>query len=234
VARAQKNLALVAVLVPGTAKLANDRIVAIRKGMREAGLTEGVDYAFALRFADRMLDLLPGLALGLGALNPRVIVASAAAAPAAHKALPELPLVFTSYAADPIEAGFAASYVHPGGHATGNVMNALGGEEALTQKRMNLFKELVPDLKRLSFIGTTSILATAEFSALQSVADQFGFEIVRHPLGGLDDIEGAVAASLQDDVAGLRAVLGRGAFRIDRGDHDALAAGAGDVAGRGH
>jgi len=66
------------------------------------------------------------------------------------------------------------------------------------------------------------------FSSLQSVADQFGFEIVRHPLGGLDDIEGAVAASL------LHAVLGRGAFRIDRGDHDALAAGAGDVAGRVH
>jgi hypothetical protein len=101
VARAQKNLPLVAVLVPGTAKLANDRIVAIRKGMREAGLTEGVDYAFALRFADGMLDLLPGLALELGALNPRVIVASAAAAPVAHKALPEFPLVFTSYAADP-------------------------------------------------------------------------------------------------------------------------------------
>jgi hypothetical protein len=72
------------------------------------------------------------------------------------------------------------------------------------------------------------------FSALQSVADQFGFEIVRRPLGGLDDIEGAVAASLQDDVAGLHAVPGRGAFRIDRRDHDALAAGAGDVAGRGH
>jgi putative ABC transport system substrate-binding protein len=193
VSRAQKNLPLVAVLVPGTAKLANDRIVAIRKGMREAGLTEGVDYAFALRFADGMLDLLPGLALELGALNPRVIVASAAAAPVAHKALPELPLVFTSYC---------------------------GKLCTLSRFRSG------------SFIGTTSILATAEFSALQSVADQFGFEIVRHPLGGLDDIEGAVAASLQDDVAGLHAVLGRGAFPIDRGDHDALAAGAGD--GRGH
>jgi hypothetical protein len=52
-------------------------------------------------------------------------------------------------------------------------------------------------------------------SALQSVADQFGFEIVRHALGGLDDIEGAVAASRQDDVARLHAVLGRGAS-LDR------------------
>lgn len=202
-ARAQKDLPLVAVLVPGSAKLANDRIVAIRKGMREAGLTEGVHYAFALRYADGAFDRLPGLALELGAMHPRVIVASAAAVPAAHKVLPELPLVFTSFAADPIKFGFAESYVHPGGHATGNVMNAVGGEEALTQKRMNLFKELVPDLNRLGFIGSSSILATVELSALQSVAGQFAFEIVRHPVGGLDDVEGAVAASLRDGVGAL-------------------------------
>lgn len=202
-ARAQKDLPLVAVLVPGPAKNASDRIVAIRKGMQEAGLTEGVHYAFAVRHADGVFDRLPGLALELAALKPRVIVASAAAATAAHKTLPELPLVFTSYAADPIKAGFAESYVHPGGHATGNVMNAVGGEEALTQKRMNLFKELVPVLKRLGFIGSASILATAERNALQSVAGQFGFEIVSHPVGGLDDIEGAVAACVRDGVNAL-------------------------------
>jgi putative tryptophan/tyrosine transport system substrate-binding protein len=198
-----KDLPIVAVLVPGPAKNANDRIVAIRKGMQEAGLTEGVHYTFAVRYADGVFDRLPGLALELAALEPRVIVASAAAATAAHKTLPDLPLVFTSYAADPIKAGFAESYVHPGGHATGNVMNAVGGEEALTQKRMNLFKELVPDLKRLGFIGSASILAVAELNSLQSVAGQFGFEIVRHPVGGLDDIEGAVAACVRDGVSAL-------------------------------
>ena len=169
----------------------------------EAGLTEGVHYSFASRYADGVFDRLPGLALELAALKPRVIVASAAAATAAHKTLPELPLVFTSYAADPIKAGFAESYVHPGGHPTGNVMNAVGGEEALTQKRMNFFKELVPDLKRLGFIGSPSILATAELNALQAVAGQFGFEIVRHPVGGLDDVEGAVAASIRDGAGAL-------------------------------
>ena len=129
----QKDLPLVAVLVPGTAKLANDRMVAIRRGMQEAGLAEGVNYTFVLRYADGVFDRLPGLALELAALKPRVIVASAAAATAVHKSVPDLPMVFCSYAADPIKAGFAVSYVHPGGHATGNVMNAVGGEEALTQ-----------------------------------------------------------------------------------------------------
>ena len=203
-ARAQKVLPIVAVLVPGTAKLANDRLVEIRKGLREAGLAEGVGYAFAVRFADGVFDRLPGLALELAALKPRVIVASAAAAVAVHKAVPDLPLVFTSYAADPIKAGFAQSYVRPGGNTTGNVMNAAGGEEALTQKRMGLFKELVPNLKRLGFIGTaTSILAVAELAALKSVAGHFGFDIVHHPLQGLDDIENAIAASDRDGAGAL-------------------------------
>ena len=201
---AQKDLPLVAVLVPGTADLARSRVDAIRRGMQEASLTEGVNYAFALRFADGVFDRLPGLALELAALKPRVIIASAAAAVAVHKAVPDLPLVFTSYAADPIKAGFAESYVHPGGNTTGNVMNAVGGEEALTQKRMGLFKELVPGLKRLGFIGTaTSLLAIAELNALRSVAGHFGFEIVHQVIQGLDHIESAVASSKSDGVDAL-------------------------------
>ena len=202
-ARAEADLPVVAVLVPGPARNAENRIVAIRQGLREAGLTEGINFTFAYRYADGVFDRLPGLALELAALKPRLIIASAAAAPVAHKVLPDLPLVFTSYAADPIKAGFAESYAHPGGHATGNVMNAVGGEQALTQKRFNLFKELVPDLKALGFIGSSSTLATAELNALQGVAGQFGFAVVRHDISGLDDIEGAVAASVRDGVGAL-------------------------------
>src|SRR4051812_45017556 len=202
-ARAQKNLPVVAVLVPGPAKQAENRLVAIRQGMREAGLTEGINFTFAWRYADGVFDRLPALALELAALKPRVIVASAAAAPVAHKVLPDLPLVFTSYAADPIKAGFAESYVHPGGHATGNVMNAVGGEQALTGKRLNLFKELVPDLKALGFIGSSSLLAAAELDTLQSIAGQLGFAVVRHEVRGLDDVEAAVSASIRDGVGGL-------------------------------
>ena len=203
-ALAQRELPLVAVLVPGPQALAKDRMTAIRNGMREAGLAEGIDSAFALRFADGVFDRLPELALELAALKPRVIVASAAAAPAVHAAVPDLPMVFTSYASDPIKAGFAKSFAHPGGNTTGNVMNAVGGEEALTQKRMGLFKELVPDLKRLGFIGTaTSTLAQEELKALRSVAGHFSFEIVHHAIRGIDDVESAVASSSKDGVNAL-------------------------------
>jgi putative ABC transport system substrate-binding protein len=203
-ARAQKDLPLVAVLVPGTETLADDRAVAIRQGLREAGLVEGVGYTLAVRHADGVFDRLPALALELAALKPRVIIASAAAAVAVHKTVPELPMVFTSYAADPIKAGFAQSYTRPGGNTTGNVMNALGGEEGLTQKRIGAFKQLVPGLKRLAFIGTaTSTLAVVELEALRKTAGPLGFEIVHHPIQSIDDIASAVASSIRDGAEAL-------------------------------
>jgi putative ABC transport system substrate-binding protein len=203
-ARAQKELPLVAVLVPGTEALAISRAAAIRQGLREAGLVEGVNYALAVRHADGVFDRLPGLALELAALKPRVIIASAAAAVAVHKTVPDLPMVFTSYAADPIKAGFAQSYVRPGGNTTGNVMNAVGGEEGLVQKRLGLFKQLVPGLNRLAFIGTTtSILAVAEVDTARKVAGPLGFEIVHHPIQGIDDIADAVASSNRDGADAL-------------------------------
>jgi hypothetical protein len=60
----------------------------------------------------------------------------------ARRVLPDLPLVFTSSVADPFALGLAESYTRPGGMATGNVMNAIGGEETITEKRIGLFTRL--------------------------------------------------------------------------------------------
>ncbi|HTR85896.1 MAG TPA: ABC transporter substrate-binding protein [Reyranella sp.] len=202
--RAQAKPPLIAVLVPGTASFASQRVAAIGQGLKEAGLADGIHYRLEARFADGDFDRLPRLALELAAMKPRLFVASAAAAVAVHTTLPDMPLVFCSYALDPIAAGFAQSFVRPGGNTTGNVMNAIGGEEALTQKRIGLFKELVPGLKRLGFVGTaTSTLVAVELAALRSVAAHFGLQIVHHPIETLEDIERAVAATSADDVQAL-------------------------------
>jgi ABC-type uncharacterized transport system substrate-binding protein len=79
-------------------------------------------------------------------------------------------------AADPVALGLAQSYVHPGGRVTGNVMNAVGGEEAITQKRIGFFKELVPGPTRLGMIAPApGVLAITEKDALRNVAAQFDY-----------------------------------------------------------
>ncbi len=204
VAQTKTDLPLVGVLFPRTAEFAKNSIAALRQGLRQAGLVEGTNYSLAMRFADGDLDRLPQLAKELGELKPKVIVGSAGAANAIHKILPEQPLVFTSYAADPIKAGFAESYVRPGGITTGNVMNAIGGEEALTQKRIGLFKDLVPNLARLGMIGSAKGgLGALEAGALRNAAARLGFELVHCPVETLDDLEGAFATALQEQVSAI-------------------------------
>ena len=195
------GLPLVAVLTPGPADLAKLRMDAIRAGLQQEGLVEGKHYSFELRFANGDFDRLPALAMELGVLKPRVIVASARAAIVAHEVLPDVPLVFTSYSADPIKAGLVESYVRPGGMSTGNVMNAVGGEQALTEKRIGFFKQLVPGLSRLGMIGSDKNgLVVAEHDALTKVASQLGFAFSHYVIQTLDDLEGAFASARRDGV----------------------------------
>ena len=96
---------------------------------------------------------MPQLAKELGALNPRVFVTVGSRMAEFQRSFPEMPLVFTAVAADPVALGAVRSYAHPGGMITGNVMNAVGGEETMAQKRIGLFKQLVPSLTRLGLIA---------------------------------------------------------------------------------
>jgi putative ABC transport system substrate-binding protein len=203
VALAQKaNLPLVAVLFPGTEESNKDRLVALRAGLREAGLVEGSQYALAVRFGDGDFSRLPQLAKELGALKPGVVVASANAVGVARQLLPEVPLVFTGFAADPVRLGLVQSYTRPGGIITGNVMNAIGGEESLTEKRIGFFKEMVPNLKRLGMIGVAKgLLSAEEESALRKASDHFGFEFVRYFIQSLGDLDEAFSSGVRDGVS---------------------------------
>lgn len=200
---AQGNLPLVALIVLGSEIQAADRVAALRAGLRQAGLVEGINYALAVRFGGGVVERLPGLIQELGALNPRVIV-SAGVAPVVKKLLPDTPHVFTGIAVDPVKLGLVNSYAHPGGSTTGNVLTAGGDDNSMTRKRLELFRQLVPNFRRLGFLGTkTSIVAVEELDAMRSVAGRIGFELVHHPIQTIDDIEAAVAASSKDGVDAL-------------------------------
>ena len=59
-------------------------------------------------------------------------------------------------------------------------MNAVGGEETMVQKRIGLFKQLVPDLTRLGVIASDGRCNgyMKEKDALRKVATELGFELV--------------------------------------------------------
>jgi ABC-type uncharacterized transport system substrate-binding protein len=204
IAQTKPDLPLVGVLLPfmEDADFARERVAAIRKGLLESGFIEGKNYSLATRFANGDLERWPSLAREVGALNPRVVVLGAYFSRGVQTLLPEIPLVFTGIAVDPIKVGIADSYARPGGMFTGNVMNAVGGEETMTQKRIGFFKEIFPNLTRLGMIAPErGVLVTAEKDALQKVAAEFGYEFLHYGLGKLDDLEGAFASGHRDNVS---------------------------------
>jgi putative ABC transport system substrate-binding protein len=197
------GLPLVAVLFPSTEDRAVKMVAALRDGLKQAGLVEGTQYALTVRFANGDMPQLPKLAQELDALGPGMFVTVANATPFVRQQAPNTPLVFTGVAADVIALGWAESYARPGGMMTGNVQNAIGGEEAITTKRISLFKELVPNLTRLGMIGfANGVLSNLEHNGLRSASSQLGFEVLRYDLQrSLDGLDDAVSAGLRDNVS---------------------------------
>ena len=125
---------------------------ALRQGLRELGYVEGKNIVIEWRFAEDKADWLTGLAAELVRLKVEVIVTSGPAATrAAKEATSTIPIVMAQDN-DPVGTGIVASLARPGGNITGLATLApeIGG------KRLELLKEVVPKLSRVSVLGTST------------------------------------------------------------------------------
>ena len=115
-----------------------------KKKMEELGYREGKNLKYGLYNANWDRNLLTEMAARLSQDKPDVIVASsatAAAALATGTRGADIPVVFLSVA-DPLR--FAKSYASSGNNFTGISTSSIN----LTEKRIELLKELVPKIKR--------------------------------------------------------------------------------------
>ncbi len=118
---------------------------AFRQGMRELGYVEGRDLVIEMRGAGQQYGELQKLAAELVALKVDVIVAATGVtALAAKRATASVPIVAAA-SNDAVAMGMVASLARPGGNVTG--LSGMSAE--LAPKRLEILKQLVPDLKRV-------------------------------------------------------------------------------------
>jgi putative tryptophan/tyrosine transport system substrate-binding protein len=111
------------------------------------------------------------------------------AALAAKHATQTIPIVILT-AIDPVGAGFVASLARPGGNLTG--LSVLAPE--LSGKRLELLKEVVPELTRVAVLWNAANPAHASaWEETQAAARALGLRLHAQDVRGPQDLEGAFA-----------------------------------------
>jgi putative tryptophan/tyrosine transport system substrate-binding protein len=120
----------------------------LRGGLRELGYVEGKNIILHSRHGMGNVELFPQLAAELIGLNVDLIVTGSTPASLAVKnATNTIPIVMAAVA-DPLAAGLVVSLARPGGNVTGLSMRT----SELSGKRLQLLKEVVPDLRQVAFV----------------------------------------------------------------------------------
>ena len=164
------------------------------KGFRDAlkalGYAEGKNVTFETRAAGGDPTRLPKLAGELVRQRPDLLYCVATPdAQACQKATQTIPIVFTQVS-DPVKLGLVESLARPGGNITG--IGSLRAE--LVAKRLELFKETVPSLRRV--LVTYDPRELEERKAVvfaRSVATHLGLTLLERPITARLAIEPGLA-----------------------------------------
>ena len=178
-------------------------VEAFRQGLRDLGYAEGQNVAIEYRFAEERQERLLELAAELVRLQVDVIVAPSNAAYAAKHITPTIPIVMTT-SGDPVATGIIASLARPGGNMTG--LTLLSPE--LAGKRLELLKEVVPELSRVAVLWNAAHPDKAlEWRETQIAAQALGVQLQSLPVRGPEDFDSAFEATAREH-AGALLVLG--------------------------
>jgi putative ABC transport system substrate-binding protein len=192
-ARAQQagKLPTIGFLVPGAPSSHGQWVAAFAQRMRELGWIEGRTVTIEYRWAEGRSERFAEIAAEFVRLKVGVIVTGGTdVVIAAKQATSAIPIVFAA-AGDPVSTGLAESLARPGGNVTG-----LSNQSAdLAGKRLELLREVVPNLRRLAIMANIgSPIGVLEMAEVQAAARTLGLEVATLEIRRAEDIAPAIEA----------------------------------------
>ena len=174
---------------------------AFRKGLSEAGYTEGRDVTIEYRWAHNDNARLPELAADLVRRQVAVLVTpgSSPAALVAKATTSTIPVIF-SIGADPVEIGLVTGLNRPGGNITGfSSMNV-----ELAPKRFGLLHELLPQAGRAFVLANSSNpVADVFIRDVRAAATAVGWQIEVLTANTVNEINTAFSSLAQKSAAAV-------------------------------
>ena len=179
-------------------------VEAFRQALRELGYVEGQNIQVEYRYEAGKVEHLPSIVAELVQLKVDVLVLTAMTAiRAAKQATKTIPIVMMT-TQDPVATGLIDSLARPGGNITG--VTTLSRE--LSGKRLEILKEVVPDLSRVGVLwngnSPGSVTGLQEYeTASRALKIQLQSLEVRAPK---PDLEGAFKAAVKGRARALIAI----------------------------
>jgi putative tryptophan/tyrosine transport system substrate-binding protein len=161
-------------LIESTPADLSQRTAVFVQRLRELGWIEGRTVAIEYRWAEGRSGRYAEIAAEFVQLRVDVIVTVGSVVPAVKQATSVIPIVFT-ISGDPIGTGLVASLARPGGNVTGLSSQA----PDLAGKRLELLREVVPNLRRLAIlVNILNPSMALEIGEVQAAARALGLEVV--------------------------------------------------------
>lgn len=177
-------------------------IVGLRDGLVDLGHRENVDFVIGVRFTEGNTDELPGAARQLVERGANILVTGgggANEARALQQASDRIPIVFIS-GSDPVGTGLVQSFARPGGNVTGVV----DLDVRLAPKRLEIFRELVPGLRRVLFVyHAGDSYAVSQLDRYREAAQRLGLNLIERPVHTQDEAHAALSNVSKSRVDGI-------------------------------
>src|SRR6476660_2337647 len=155
--------------------------------LRELGWVENRNVAIEYRWSEGRTERYAEIAAEFVRLKVDVIVTVGSAVPTVRQVTSTIPIVF-AVAIDPVGSGLVESLAKPGGNVTGLSLQAAN----LAGKRIELLREVVPQLRRLAIIfNVGNAQPVLEMGETEAAARTLGVEVAPLEIRRVEDFSPA-------------------------------------------
>src|SRR5262245_16377412 len=201
----------VGVLQPATPEERN-HLSGFRAGLPKLGYIEGKNLQLSIANGNSYDELRPiaksyaekhvDLIFSIGGTSTNI----------AKDVTKEIPILFVSVSADPVELGFVKSLARPETNLTG--LTSVTDAE-IEGKRLELFKELVPSLRRVALLYNGRSEATGHgvrLKVVREIAPKLGLKLNEKPSKSVADVDEALR-TFSRETADCIFIISSGLFR---------------------
>jgi putative tryptophan/tyrosine transport system substrate-binding protein len=176
-------------------------VAAFRNGVEGQGFRYGQDVVIEYRWSDGRYENLTALADDLARRRVALIAATGGvvSAQAAMQTTKTIPIVFV-VGFDPVKLGLVSSLGRP----TGNVTGVSIFTTELASKRLEVLRDLVPQLDKVGILTNPGSVTTgAEVEMTGAATQQFGLQFNIFEAGSADELDAAFSQAVRQQVRAL-------------------------------